>query len=101
MILRADRAAEGPLKGAAGTAGIGDDYDTRYGFHDSEESYDFKSKKGIDHEVVEMISQYKKEPEWMREMRHKALDTFLSKPMPRWGNSARTERRFLVASGPR
>ena len=74
-------------KGAAGTAGIGDDYDTRYGFHDSEESYDFKSKKGIDHEIVEMISRYKQEPEWMREIRHEALDIFLSKPMPRWGST--------------
>ncbi len=77
-----------PLKGAAGAEGINSDYDERYGFHDDESQYDFKSKRGIDHEVVEMISQYKKEPEWMREMRHKALDIFLSKPMPRWGNSA-------------
>ncbi len=76
-----------PLKGAAGTVGIGDDYDTRYGFHDDESDYDFKSKKGIDHEIVEMISRYKNEPEWMREIRHKALDTFFSKPMPTWGNT--------------
>ncbi len=74
-------------KGAAGTAGLGDDYDTKYGFHDDESAYDFKSKKGVDHEVVEMISRYKKEPDWMREVRHNALDVFLSKPMPTWGST--------------
>ncbi len=65
---------------------IGTDYATKYGFHDPEE-YFHKGAKGISHEVVEMISQMKKEPEWMREFRHKALDTFLAKPMPQWGNT--------------
>ena len=27
----------------------------------------------------------KKEPEWMRKLRHDALDIFLSKPIPTWG----------------
>src|SRR5712672_382016 len=66
---------------------IGTDYDARYGFRDDASSYDFKSKKGLDHEIVEMISRYKKEPEWMRDVRHKALDTFLAKPMPKWGST--------------
>ncbi len=66
---------------------INADYDERYGFHDSEDAYDFKSKKGLDHEIVEMISRYKNEPEWMRETRHKALDTFRAKPMPTWGST--------------
>jgi Fe-S cluster assembly protein SufB len=65
---------------------IGDDYAVKYGFKDPEE-YFLKAKKGIDHEVVEMISQMKKEPEWMRKFRHEALDTFFSKPMPTWGNT--------------
>jgi Fe-S cluster assembly protein SufB len=68
--------------------GTNEDYDTRYGFHDDESGYDFKSKKGIDHEIVEMISRYKKEPDWMRQRRHEALDIFFAKPMPRWGNNA-------------
>ncbi len=68
-------------------ADVGDDYEARYGFHDDESKYDFKSKKGLDHEIVEMISRYKKEPEWMRELRHAALDTFLAKPMPTWGST--------------
>ena len=61
------------------------DYAARYGFHDPEE-YLLKAPKGLSHEVVEMISRYKGEPDWMREFRHQALDTFLAKPMPRWGN---------------
>ena len=65
---------------------IGDDYAAKYGFRDPEE-YFHKGAKGLSHEVVEMISRMKKEPEFMREFRHKALDIFLSKPMPTWGNT--------------
>jgi Fe-S cluster assembly protein SufB len=67
-------------------ASIGVDYATRYGFRDPEE-YFHKGARGLSHEVVEMISQMKKEPRWMADFRHKALETFLAKPMPRWGNS--------------
>jgi Fe-S cluster assembly protein SufB len=69
------------------TKEFGSDYDERYGFRDDEKNYDFKSKKGLDHEIVEMISRWKKEPAWMREVRHQALDTFLAKPMPTWGST--------------
>jgi Fe-S cluster assembly protein SufB len=65
---------------------IGDDYAAKYGFKDPEE-YFHKGARGLNHEVVEMISRMKKEPDWMREFRHKALDIFLSKPMPGWGNT--------------
>ncbi len=65
---------------------IGSDYETKYGFKDPEE-YFHKGAKGLNHDVVEMISRMKKEPDWMKEFRHKALDIFLSKPMPRWGNT--------------
>ncbi len=67
-------------------AGINDDYTEKYGFHDVED-YFLKTPKGIDHEVVEMISRKKNEPEWMRKIRHEALDIFFEKPMPTWGNS--------------
>ena len=67
-------------------ADIGDDYAVKYGFRDPEE-YFLKGAKGLSHEVVEMISRMKKEPEWMRQFRHEALDIFLSKPMPGWGNT--------------
>lgn len=67
-------------------AGINADYAERYGFRDPEE-YFVKAPKGLNHEVVEMISRLKGEPEWMREFRHRALDTFFAKPMPTWGNT--------------
>jgi Fe-S cluster assembly protein SufB len=67
-------------------ADLNQDYRDRYGFADPEE-FLHKAPKGLSHEVVEMISRYKGEPDWMREFRHAALDTFLEKPMPRWGNS--------------
>lgn len=69
-------------------ADLNEDYLEKYGFHDPEE-YLLKAPKGIDHEVVEMISRYKNEPEWMREIRHKALDVFFAKPMPKWGNQSK------------
>ncbi|UCF81183.1 MAG: Fe-S cluster assembly protein SufB [Acidobacteriota bacterium] len=65
---------------------LGRDYAERYGFRDPEE-YFHKGRKGIDHEVVEMMSRMKREPEWMKKFRHDALDIFLAKPMPRWGNT--------------
>ena len=65
---------------------IGEDYAEKYGFRDPEE-YFHKGARGLNHEVVEMISRMKKEPDWMRDFRHKALDIFLSKPMPKWGNT--------------
>jgi len=64
---------------------IGEDYEQRYGFKDPEQ-YFHKAPKGVNHEVVEMISRMKDEPEWMRTFRHEALDVFLDKPMPKWGN---------------
>jgi len=66
-------------------ADLNQDYKEKYGFSDPEE-YLHKAPKGLDHETVEMISRFKNEPKWMNEYRHKALDTFLAKPMPRWGN---------------
>ena len=59
--------------------------DYQYGFHDPTDFYAFKSRKGLDHEIVEQISRMKDEPEWMREFRHKSLDSFFSRPMPNWG----------------
>ena len=59
--------------------------DYQYGFHDPTDFYAFKSRKGLDHKIVEQISRMKDEPEWMREFRHKSLDSFFSRPMPNWG----------------
>ena len=56
----------------------------KYGFRD-DENYVFKSRKGLDHEIVDEISCMKGEPDWMRAMRHKSLDIFYAKPVPTWG----------------
>jgi hypothetical protein len=62
------------------------------------ENYVFKSRKGLDHEIVDQISVMKGEPEWMRKLRHEALDIFLSKPIPTWGAdlSGINYRRYLL-----
>ncbi len=63
---------------------VGDDY--KYGFHDKED-YSFKSGKGLTAEIVNKLSAMKNEPEWMLKFRLRALDIFLKKPMPTWGNT--------------
>ncbi len=45
----------------------------------------FKSRKGLDREIVNQISDIKNEPDWMREFRLEALEIFESRPMPQWG----------------
>ena len=60
--------------------------DYRYGFRD-EEKYEFKSGKGLTEEIVRMISEYKKEPQWMLDFRLKAYKIYREKPMPTWGSS--------------
>jgi Fe-S cluster assembly protein SufB len=70
--------------------GINEDYRERFGFHDSETGYAYKAPKGLSREVVESISEYKDEPEWMREFRLKALDHFLARPTPTWGGNLGT-----------
>ncbi len=59
-------------------------YAEKYGFRDPE-FYVYKAEKGLSRKVVEEISAMKGEPEWMRRFRLKALEIFLSKPMPSWG----------------
>ena len=56
----------------------------RYGFSDPDVSV-FKSRRGLDREVVEQISSLKGEPDWMLKFRLKALDHYLARPMPNWG----------------
>ena len=65
-------------------ADLGNDY--KYGFHDPEE-YFFKSGRGLNPEVVAMISEHKSEPSWMRERRLKALEYFRARPLPQWGGN--------------
>src|SRR5881392_595116 len=66
---------------------IGSDYAERFGFHDPETGYAYKAPKGLSEEVVRNISEYKDEPEWMREFRLKALHHFQQRPTPKWGGN--------------
>ena len=56
----------------------------RYGFHKPEHSV-FKTKKGLDEEVINDISWHKNEPEWMREFRLHSYSVFQKKQLPTWG----------------
>ncbi len=66
----------------------------QYGFRDSEKDYAFKSRKGLNREIVEEISFMKSEPDWMRDFRVKALEHFQKRPMPTWGAPAINEIDF-------
>ncbi len=68
-----------------GLKDINDDYTERYGFSNAED-YLYKAPKGLSREIVEMISEFKDEPQWMRELRLKSLDYFLARKMPTWGS---------------
>ncbi|MEK7824679.1 MAG: Fe-S cluster assembly protein SufB [Candidatus Eisenbacteria bacterium] len=59
-------------------------YTEKYGFHDTDQ-FVFKSRRGLDREIVAQISDMKGEPRWMRDYRLKALEIFEKKPMPTWG----------------
>jgi len=56
----------------------------KYGWSDHIE-YIEKPERGLSHKVIDQISDRKGEPDWMRRFRHRALDYFLARPMPRWG----------------
>src|SRR3954466_10686412 len=73
--------------------GINADYKEKYGFFDPE-NYAFKAPKGLTRGLVEQMSEYKSEPQWMREFRLKALDHFLARPMPTWGSPMLAEVDF-------
>jgi Fe-S cluster assembly protein SufB len=47
----------------------------------------FRAEKGLNANIVAQISEMKREPAWMRDLRLNSLKTFESKPMPRWGGN--------------
>lgn len=57
-----------------------------YGWHDSDEA-GASAKRGLSEAVVRDISARKNEPEWMLNLRLKALKLFEKKPMPLWGGN--------------
>ena len=65
--------------------GINADYKEKFGFHDPETGYAYKAPKGLSRELVESISEYKHEPQWMRDFRLKAYEHYEQRPVPMWG----------------
>ncbi len=61
---------------------ISDTY--KYGFH-KPERYVYRTKRGLDSDVIDQISKQKNEPVWMRDFRQKSYAMFRQKPMPTWG----------------
>lgn len=55
----------------------------KWGFYDPEEAL-FKANKGLTHEIIDVMSDMKEEPQWMRDFRHRALDIFRQKQNPPW-----------------
>src|ERR687885_828774 len=51
------------------------------------ENYHFKSRRGLDREIVEEISYMKGEPQWMRDFRLRSLRIFERKALPQWGGN--------------
>lgn len=47
--------------------------------------YFFKSDKGLNRQLVEQLSTSQSEPDWMLQLRLRALEIFEQKPMPTWG----------------
>ncbi len=61
------------------------------GWHDSEDEYVFKPRKGLNEEIIREMSSMKGEPEWMLDFRLKSYQRFLNKPMPTWGGGGTLE----------
>ena len=49
------------------------------------EQYIYRTKKGLDEQVIRDISAQKNEPEWMLAYRLRAFEYFICQPMPTWG----------------
>ncbi|TAK12588.1 MAG: Fe-S cluster assembly protein SufB [Anaerolineae bacterium] len=58
----------------------------RWDFRDPD-THVFKSPKGLNADIVRMISGKKNEPDWMLKFRLKALKHFDTRPMPQWGGN--------------
>ena len=58
--------------------------DYKYGFKTKTDAV-FKTKKGLNKEVIETISKEKNEPKWMRDFRMKSYEEFLVHKYPSFG----------------
>src|ERR1700710_1958330 len=57
----------------------------QFGWHDSDAA-GASAQRGLNEAVVRDISSKKNEPDWMLQLRLKALGMFDKKPMPQWGS---------------
>ena len=55
-----------------------------YNFKNPDE-YDYKMEKGLSREIVEEISKQKNDPQWLKEIRLKALEAYNKLSLPTWG----------------
>ena len=51
----------------------------------NKDEYEFKIQKGLTKEIIKEISKQKIEPDWMLEIRLKALETYNKLELPTWG----------------
>jgi Fe-S cluster assembly protein SufB len=61
----------------------------KLGWHDPEDEYVFKPRKGLSEEMIREMSAIKGEPQWMTDFRLKAYQRFLRKPIPMWGGGGK------------
>lgn len=61
------------------------DHDYTAGFSYPTDKYSFISKPGLSRQIVQELSRIKGEPEWMLELRLKALEQFEGMKTPTWG----------------
>jgi Fe-S cluster assembly protein SufB len=59
-------------------------FDYKFGFSMPDKSV-YKTKRGLNEDIVCEISKIKAEPQWMTDFRIKSYETFKEKPMPTWG----------------
>ena len=57
------------------------------GIYDVKDKVDsaFSSEKGLTKEIIDIISNEKNDPDWMREFRQKSLEIYNKKALPLWG----------------
>ena len=71
---------------------VGLSYAEKYGFHDADVDYTFKSQKGVNEDIVRQISGMKDEPRWMTDRRVEAYHIFMDKPTPQCDRTRRLAR---------
>lgn len=59
--------------------------DYQHGFNFSTKDYALITSPGLDKTKINLISDHKREPNWMRQQRLQAYELFNNKPTPHWG----------------